>query len=111
LLLSHSCEEGQNNITRLIIGMVELRGDNLYWMREEEQSVLDARGRGRGVMHSRPEQYRRLGIAARQRGAEAADSAVRAAFEEVAANWFALAEQVEWLQGQEIGPFEPSGHS
>jgi hypothetical protein len=50
-------------------------------------------------MHSRPEQYRRLGIVARQRAAEANDPAVKAAFEEVAANWYALAEQLEWIEG------------
>jgi hypothetical protein len=53
---------------------------------------------GRGIMHSRPEQYRRLGIAARQRAAETTDSTTKAAFEEVAANWFALAEQLEWIE-------------
>jgi hypothetical protein len=56
-------------------------------------------GRGRGVMHSRPEQYRRLGIVARQRAAEANDPAVNAVFEEVAVNWYALAEQLEWIEG------------
>ena len=59
---------------------------------------------GRGIMHSRPEQYRRLGIAARQRGADATDPGVKDAFEEVAANWFALAEQLEWIEGREVGP-------
>jgi hypothetical protein len=56
------------------------------------------------VMHSRSEQYRRLGIGARQRAAEATDLAVRDAFEEVAVNWFALAEQVEWIEGLDVKP-------
>jgi hypothetical protein len=59
---------------------------------------------GRGIMHSRPEQYRRSGITARQRAAEATDPAVRAAFEEVAANWCALAEQLEWIEGLDVKP-------
>ena len=51
-------------------------------------------------MHSRPEQYRRLGIVARQRAVEANEiPAVKAAFEEVAVNWYALAEQLEWIEG------------
>jgi hypothetical protein len=62
---------------------VELRCDNLYWMREEEDAA--------SCIHAQ-----------KNTGALGPPST---------ANWFALAEQVEWLQGQEIGTFEPSGHS
>jgi hypothetical protein len=58
----------------------------------------------RGIMHSRQEQYRRFGIAARQRSAQTTDSTMKAAFEEVAVNWFALAEQLEWLEGLDLKP-------
>jgi hypothetical protein len=48
-------------------------------------------------MYSRAEQYRRRGIEAQQRAAQAIEPLVREAFEEVSRDWFALAEQVEWL--------------
>jgi hypothetical protein len=38
-----------------------------------------------------------LGIAAQQNAAQATDPSVRAGFDQLAAEWFALAEQVEWL--------------
>jgi hypothetical protein len=54
-------------------------------------------------MSSRAEQYRRRGIEARQRAAQATDPNVRLAFEEVARGWFALAEQVAWLDRHDVG--------
>jgi hypothetical protein len=58
-------------------------------------------------MHSRADRYRRLGITAQQNAAQATGQSTKVAFEEVAANWFALAEQVEWLeQKQGLPPQE-----
>ena len=51
-------------------------------------------------MYLRAEQYRRRGIQAQQRAAEAIDPKNRQAFQQVATDWFALAEQVEWLEGR-----------
>jgi hypothetical protein len=48
-------------------------------------------------MYSRAEQYRRRGIEAQQRAAQAIEPHVREAFDQVAQDWFTLAEQVEWL--------------
>jgi hypothetical protein len=48
------------------------------------------------------------GIAAEQNAAQASDPSTKAAFEEVAANWFALAEQVKWLEKHSIPPQEES---
>ena len=59
-------------------------------------------------MHSRADRYRRLGIAAQQNAAQATDPSAKAAFEEVAANWFALAEQVGWLEKHGAPPQEES---
>jgi hypothetical protein len=44
-------------------------------------------------MFSRADEYRRLGIRARQQAGEATDQRLRCAFDEVADNWFSLAEQ------------------
>jgi hypothetical protein len=59
---------------------------------------------GEGLMHYstsiylRADQYRRQATEARQRAEQALDqSSTKAAFEEVANHWVALAEQVEWL--------------
>ena len=50
-------------------------------------------------IYSRADHYRRHAIEARQRAAQTPDqSSVKAAFEEVANHWIALAEQVEWLE-------------
>jgi len=46
----------------------------------------------------RPEHYRRLGLAAKQRAAQSADQRVREAFQDIARHWLALAERVEWLE-------------
>ena len=48
-------------------------------------------------MHSRADDYRRRAILAQQRAQRAADQGLREAFGQVAADWFALAEQAEWL--------------
>src|SRR5262245_16221576 len=50
-------------------------------------------------MHSRAELYRRRGIQAKQPAAQANQPNIKDAFEQVARDWFALAEQVEWLEG------------
>jgi hypothetical protein len=44
-----------------------------------------------------PEHYRRLGLAARQRAAQATDPMVKEAFKDISRHWLALAERVEWL--------------
>ena len=49
-------------------------------------------------MYSRAEQYRRWGLRAQQRATEAQDTKIKAAFEDVASGWFALAAQVDWLE-------------
>jgi hypothetical protein len=49
-------------------------------------------------MYSRADLYRRRGIEAQQRAEGATDQALREAFGEVARDWFALAEQAEWLE-------------
>jgi hypothetical protein len=61
-------------------------------------------------MHSRADRYRRLGIAAQQSAAQTTDHSMKAAFEEVAANWFALAEQVEWLEKHPGLPSQEDSH-
>src|SRR5262245_45688334 len=48
-------------------------------------------------MYSRAEQYRRRGIEAQRRAAHAMEPHIRQAFEQATHDWFALAEQVEWL--------------
>jgi len=48
----------------------------------------------RNQMCSRAEEYRRRGIEAKQRAAQAN---IRLAFEDVARGWFLLAEQANWL--------------
>jgi hypothetical protein len=50
-------------------------------------------------MYSRAEQYRRRGIDAQQRAAQATEASTREAFEDVARHWFALAEEADWLEG------------
>jgi hypothetical protein len=52
-------------------------------------------------MHSRPEYYRRRGLAAKERAAQSTDLSVREAFKEVARHWLALAERVDWLERQQ----------
>jgi hypothetical protein len=60
-------------------------------------------------MYSRAEQFRRRGIGAQQLAAQAKDEATKEAFELMAREWFALAEQVEWLdrQHRDSRPFNP----
>jgi hypothetical protein len=52
-------------------------------------------------MYSRAEQYRRNGIAASHRAAQATEVSIKLAFDEVARKWFALAKQAEWLERNE----------
>jgi len=49
-------------------------------------------------MRSRAEDYYRLGLEAQQRAAQVAELRLKKAFELVAGDWFALAEQVRWLE-------------
>ena len=48
----------------------------------------------------RPEHYRRLGLAAKQRAAQSTDPRGKEAFQDVAQHSLALAERVEWLDTQ-----------
>lgn len=63
-------------------------------------------------LYSQADHYRRRAIEARQRAVQAPDlSFAKAAFEEVAYHWVALAEQVEWLErwrGRLAEDFSPS---
>jgi hypothetical protein len=54
-------------------------------------------------MSSRAE-YRRLGLAAKQRAAESPDQRVKEAFKDVARHWFALAERIAWVDKQRQQP-------
>jgi hypothetical protein len=49
----------------------------------------------------RPEHYRRLGLAAKQRAAQSTIPSVREAFKDIARHWLALAERVEWLEDKQ----------
>jgi hypothetical protein len=49
-------------------------------------------------MYSRADEYRRRAILAQQRAQRATDPTLREALGEVARDWFALAEQAEWLE-------------
>ena len=51
-------------------------------------------------MSSRAEYYRRRGLEAQQRAAQATEVKIRDAFEDVAEGWFVLAEQSGWLDRQ-----------
>jgi hypothetical protein len=48
-------------------------------------------------MSLRAEYYRRRGIEAQSRADRATNTQIRLAFRDVADGWFALAEQVDWL--------------
>ena len=50
--------------------------------------------------HHRPEHYRRLGLAAKQRAAQSTDPRLKESFKDVARHWLMLAERVEWLETQ-----------
>ena len=50
--------------------------------------------------YHRPEDYRRLGLAAKQRAAHSTDPLLKEEFKDIARHWLALAERVEWLDGQ-----------
>ena len=50
-------------------------------------------------MRSRAEDYYRRGLEAQQHAAQAAaEPRIKKAFEQVADNWFTLAEQLQWLE-------------
>jgi hypothetical protein len=49
-------------------------------------------------MRSRAEDYYRRGLEAQQHAAQVAELRLKKALEEAAADWFALAEQVQWLE-------------
>jgi hypothetical protein len=48
----------------------------------------------------RPEHYRRLGLAAKQRATQSTDPHLKEQFKDVARHWLAMAERVEWLDKQ-----------
>jgi hypothetical protein len=60
-------------------------------------------------MRSRADCYRHWGIAAEQSAAQATDPSKKVAFEKVAANWFALAEQAESPEKDGAAPPELPG--
>jgi hypothetical protein len=49
-------------------------------------------------MRSRAEDYYRRGLEAQQHAAQVAELRLKKALEEAADDWFALAEQVQWLE-------------
>jgi hypothetical protein len=55
-------------------------------------------------MYSRADQHRREAMKAQGRAAQATDPSVKLAFEEVANNWLALADEAEWLERQMLIP-------
>jgi hypothetical protein len=62
-------------------------------------------------MFDQAERYRRLAIEARQQAARSEDKILRVGFEEIADNWFTLAEQAEWLAGQADKLLSPQAQS
>jgi len=55
-------------------------------------------------MSSRADMCRQRAANAKQRAAQARDLSVKRAFEEVAAGWLVLAEQMEWMDSKEGSP-------
>jgi hypothetical protein len=51
-------------------------------------------------MSSRADMYRQKAAEAKNRAAQASNPHVKSAFHEVARAWLALAEQIEWMDGQ-----------
>jgi len=49
-------------------------------------------------MRSRAEDYYRRGLEAQQCAAQVAELRLKRAFEQVADNWFTLAQQAQWLE-------------
>jgi hypothetical protein len=76
-----------------------LRGTELAKLHSPPNSRLTVRMYSRSEYY-RPEHYRRLGLAAKQRAAQSTDPRVKEAFQDVARHWLALAERVEWLDTQ-----------
>jgi hypothetical protein len=54
-------------------------------------------------MDSRADEYRQRAFKAEQRARQAKIRAIKEAYDQVATDWFAVAEQVEWLERR--GPF------
>jgi hypothetical protein len=51
-------------------------------------------------IYSRADEYRRRGIEAQRRAAQLNDLSIKQTFTDIANQWFALAEQVEWLESR-----------
>jgi len=51
-------------------------------------------------MDSRADEYRQRAFKAEQRARQAKNRAIKEAYDQVATDWFAVAEQVEWLDRQ-----------
>jgi hypothetical protein len=58
-------------------------------------------------MDSGAEYYRRCGFVAKQRAALCTDLSLKEAFKDVARHWLALAERIDWLDGQHNGQQNP----
>jgi hypothetical protein len=59
---------------------------------------------GSPYMSSRADMYRQRADDAKNRAAQAKNLSIKSAFEEVAACWLVLAEQVEWIDRKEASP-------
>jgi hypothetical protein len=62
-------------------------------------------------MSSRSDEYRQRAAEAKQSAARAKNPWMKSAFEEAAAGWLVLAEQMEWIDRErerKTGPDEPS---
>jgi hypothetical protein len=51
-------------------------------------------------IYSRADEYRRRGIEAQRRAAQLNDLSIKQTFTDIANQWFAVAEQVEWLESR-----------
>jgi hypothetical protein len=55
-------------------------------------------------MSLRADMYRQKAAEAKQSAAKATNPSIKRAFEEVAAGWLVLAEQLEWMDSQQAFP-------
>jgi hypothetical protein len=55
-------------------------------------------------MSLRADMYRQKAAEAKQSAAKATNPSIKRAFEEVAAGWLALAEQLDWMDSQQAFP-------
>ncbi|TMJ82394.1 MAG: hypothetical protein E6G76_23640 [Alphaproteobacteria bacterium] len=55
-------------------------------------------------MSLRADMYRQKAAEAKQSAAKATNASIKRAFEEVAAGWLVLAEQLEWMDSQQAFP-------